>query len=62
MTVLALNIHLWKHLLLRVEFDSAVDHKAPELDDFLLPHALGDQITDSTLMHRYICPSELILI
>ena len=28
MTGLALNIHLWKHLLLRVEFDCAVDHKA----------------------------------
>ena len=26
--------------------------KAPELDDFLLPPVLGDQITDSTLMHR----------
>ena len=25
---LALNIHLWKHLLLRVEFDCAVDHRA----------------------------------
>ena len=28
MTGLALNIHLWKHLLLRVEFDCAVDHRA----------------------------------
>ena len=28
MAGLALNIHLWKHLLLRVEFDCAVDHKA----------------------------------
>ena len=28
MTDLALNIHLWKHLLLRVEFDCAVDHRA----------------------------------
>ena len=28
--------------------------KAPELDDFLLPPVLGDQITDSTLMHRYL--------
>ena len=27
--------------------------KAPELDDFLLPPVLGDEITDSTLMHRY---------
>ena len=27
-TGLALNIHLWKHLLLRVEFDCAVDHRA----------------------------------
>ena len=28
MTGLALNIHLWKHLLLRVELDCAVDHRA----------------------------------
>ena len=28
MTGLVINIHLWKHLLLRVEFDSAVDHRA----------------------------------
>ena len=28
MTGLTLNIHLWKHLLLRVEFDCAVDHRA----------------------------------
>ena len=28
--------------------------KAPELDDFLLSPVLGDQITDSTLMHRYL--------
>ena len=28
MTGLAINIHLWKHLLLRVEFDCAVDQKA----------------------------------
>ena len=28
--------------------------KTPELDDFLLPSMLGDQITDSTLMHRYL--------
>ena len=27
-TGLALNIHLWKHFLLRVEFDCAVDHRA----------------------------------
>ena len=27
--------------------------KAPELDDFLLPPIL-DQVTDSTLMHRYL--------
>ena len=27
MTGLAINIHLWKHLLLRVEFDCAVDHR-----------------------------------
>ena len=29
MTGLLINIHLWKHLLLRVEFDCAVDHRAP---------------------------------
>ena len=28
--------------------------KTPELDDFLLPPMLGDQITDSTLIHRYL--------
>ena len=28
--------------------------KAPELDDFLLLPVLGDQITDSTLMHRHL--------
>ena len=28
MTGLALNIHLWKHLLLRVELDYAVEHRA----------------------------------
>ena len=28
--------------------------KTSELDDFLLPPVLGDQITDSTLMHRYL--------
>ena len=28
--------------------------KAPELEYFLLPPVLGDQITDSTLMHRYL--------
>ena len=28
--------------------------KAPALEDFLLPPLLGDQITDSTLMHRYL--------
>ena len=28
--------------------------KSPELDDFLLPPVLGDQITDTTLMHRYL--------
>ena len=28
MTGLAINIHLWKYLLLRVEFDCAVDHRA----------------------------------
>ena len=28
MTGLVINIHLWKHLLLRVEFDCTVDHRA----------------------------------
>ena len=28
--------------------------KTPDLDDFLLPPVLGDQITYSTLMHRYL--------
>ena len=28
--------------------------KPPELDDFLLPPVLGDQITDTTLMHRHL--------
>ena len=28
MTGMALNIHLWRHLLHRVEFDCAVDHRA----------------------------------
>ena len=28
MTGLVINIHLWKHLLFRVEFDCAVDHRA----------------------------------
>ena len=28
MTGFVINIHLWKHLLLRVEFDCAVDHRA----------------------------------
>ena len=28
--------------------------KTPALDDFLLPPVLGDQITDTTLMHRYL--------
>ena len=28
MTGLVINIHLWKHLLLRVMFDCAVDHRA----------------------------------
>ena len=28
MTELVINIHLWKHLLLRVEFDCTVDHRA----------------------------------
>ena len=28
--------------------------KSPQLDDFLLLPVLGDQITDTTLMHRYL--------
>ena len=28
MTEMAVNIHLWRHLLHRVEFDYAVDHRA----------------------------------
>ena len=28
--------------------------KTSDLDDFLLPPVLGDQITDATLMHRYL--------
>ena len=28
--------------------------KTPELDDFLLPPVLGDQVTDTTLMHRHL--------
>ena len=28
--------------------------KTPELDDFLLPPDLGDQITDTALMHRHL--------
>ena len=36
------------------EKEVEVVFKAPELDDFLLPPVLGDQITDSTLMHRYL--------
>ena len=28
--------------------------KTPDLDDFLLPPVLGDQITDTTLMHRHL--------
>ena len=28
--------------------------KTPELDDFLLPPVLGDQITDTTLMYRHL--------
>ena len=28
--------------------------KTPELDDFLFPPVLGDQITDTTLMHRHL--------
>ena len=36
------------------EQEVEVVFKTPELDDFLLPPALGDQITDTTLMHRYL--------
>ena len=28
--------------------------KTPVLNDFLLPPVLGDQVTDITLMHRYL--------
>ena len=28
--------------------------KTPKLDDFLLPPVLGDQITDTNLMHRHL--------
>ena len=28
--------------------------KTTDLDDFLLPPVLGDQITDTTLMHKYL--------
>ena len=28
--------------------------KTPVLDDFLLPPVPGEQITDTTLMHRYL--------
>lgn len=28
--------------------------KTPEVDGFHLPPVLGDQVTDSTLMHRYL--------
>ena len=41
MTGLALNIHLWKHLLLRVEFDCAVDHRA-------LPYIMKSQNLHAT--------------
>ena len=37
MTGLVINIHLWKHLLLRVEFDCAVDHRA-------LPYIMSQRI------------------
>ena len=30
------------------------EFKAPEVDNFLLPPVLGDHITDSTIMHRYL--------
>ena len=42
MTGLALNIHLWKHLLLRVEFDCAVDHRA-------LPYIMKSKNLPTTL-------------
>ena len=41
MTVLALNIHLWKHLFLRVEFDCAVDHR-------VLPYIMKSKILPAT--------------
>ena len=41
MTGLAINIHLWKHLLLRVEFDCAVDHRA-------LPYIMKSKILPAT--------------
>ena len=41
MTGLAINIHLWKHLLLRVEFDCAVDHRA-------LPYIMKSQNLPAT--------------
>ena len=41
MTGLAININLWKHLLLRVEFDCAVDHRA-------LPYIMNLRITPAT--------------
>ena len=28
--------------------------KSPEMDDFLLPPTLGDQISDNTLLHRHL--------
>ena len=34
--------------------------KSPVLDDFLLPPVLGDQITDTTLMHKYL-PNQILI-
>ena len=41
MTGLVINIHLWKHLLLRVEFDCVVDHRA-------LPYIMKSKILPAT--------------
>ena len=41
-------------LILHQEKEVEAVFKAPELDDFLLLPVLGDQINDSTLMHRHI--------
>ena len=41
-------------LILFQEQEVEAVFKTPELDDFLLPPVLGDQITDTTLMHRHL--------